>query len=112
MQARQVRRLLVVDEDGRLAGIVSRADVLTAFGRTDAKIGDGVAEGVIAGQFHLDPRALDVTVTSGIVTVAGKVDDRARALGMLGAIRHVERVVGVRDRLTYPEDLPGTAAVT
>jgi CBS domain-containing protein len=40
MQARQVKRLPVVDEDGRLAGIVSRADVLSVFERADAKIRD------------------------------------------------------------------------
>jgi len=43
-----------------------------------------------------------VTVRSGIVTVTGSVDRRADALGLLGAVRHAEGVVGVRDRLSYP----------
>jgi osmotically-inducible protein OsmY len=43
-----------------------------------------------------------VTVRSGIVTVTGSVERRADALGLLGAIRHAEGVVGVRDRLSYP----------
>jgi hypothetical protein len=30
------------------------------------------------------------------------VERRADALGLLGAIRHAEGVVGVRDRLSYP----------
>ena len=43
-----------------------------------------------------------VAVRSGIVTVTGSVQRRADALGLLGAIRHAEGVVGVRDRLSYP----------
>jgi CBS domain-containing protein len=50
MQDLRIKRLPVVDEEGRLAGIVSRADVLS----------------------------------------------------LLGAVRYVEGVVGVRDRLSYP----------
>lgn len=112
MQDRQVKRLPVVDEHGRLIGIVSRADVLSVFERTDSTIREEVTEDIIAGQFQLDPHSLDATVTSGIVTVAGKVDDRATALKMLGAIRHVKGVVGVRDRLTYArEELPDTGTV-
>ena len=34
----RVRRLPVVDEDGRLIGIISRADGLAAFDRTDEEI--------------------------------------------------------------------------
>lgn len=43
-----------------------------------------------------------VTVASGIVTVTGSVERRADALGLLATIRHLEGVIGVRDRLSYP----------
>jgi hypothetical protein len=36
------------------------------------------------------------------VTVTGQADSRAGALSLLGAIRNVEGVVAVRDRLSYP----------
>jgi hypothetical protein len=39
---------------------------------------------------------------SGVVTVAGSVGRRADALSLLGAIRHLEGVVALRDRLSYP----------
>ena len=43
-----------------------------------------------------------VTVQSGVVTATGSVDRRADAVGLLGAIRHLEGVVALRDRLSYP----------
>ena len=57
---------------------------------------------IIAGEFGLDPEMFVVTVRSGVVTVTGSVDRRDDALGLLGAIRHLEGVVGLRDRLSYP----------
>jgi CBS domain-containing protein len=102
MQSRRVKHLPVVDDDGRLRGIVSRADVLSVFERPDDEIRDEVVKGIIVADFGLDPELLVVTVRSGIVTVTGSVERRADALGLLGAIRHAEGVVGVRDRLSYP----------
>jgi CBS domain-containing protein len=102
MQSHRVKQLPVVDGVGRLRGIVSRADVLSVFERPDAEIRDEVVKGIIVAEFGLDPELLAVTVRSGIVTVTGSVERRAVALGLLGAIRHAEGVVGVRDRLSYP----------
>ncbi|MGE5288633.1 MAG: CBS domain-containing protein [Micromonosporaceae bacterium] len=106
MYERGVKRLLVVDGVGRLAGIVSRADVLSVFTRPDSQIRDDVIENVIAGEFALNPNGFEVTVTSGIVTIAGQVERRAIAPHLIGAVRRVEGVVGVRDRLSYPHDPP------
>jgi CBS domain-containing protein len=104
MQSRRVKRLPVIDDSGRLRGIVSRADLLSVFERPDQEIWDEVIKDVIVGEFGLDPELLVVTVRSGVVTVTGSVDRRADALGMLGAIRHLEGVVAVRDRLSYPHE--------
>jgi osmotically-inducible protein OsmY len=43
-------------------------------------------------------------VTSGVVTVTGPVAKRPAALRLLAAIRNVEGVVAVRDRLSYPAE--------
>jgi CBS domain-containing protein len=110
MYGRGVKRLPVVDGAGQLAGIVSRIDVLSVFARPDAQIRDDAWQKVIAGKFALDPDAFDVTVTSGIVTVTGQAKSRAVAGQLMAAIRHLEGVVGVRDRVDYPsEDPPKTA---
>jgi CBS domain-containing protein len=102
MYDRGVKRLPVVDDAGQLAGIVSRIDVLSVFTRADGQIRTDVAQKVIAGKFALDPDALDVTVTSGIVTVTGRVEDPAVARQLIGAVRHLEGVIGVRDRVSSP----------
>ncbi len=105
MQDRGVKRLPVVDAEGRLAGIVSRVDVLSVYERPDGQIHDEITTSVIAGRFMLDPLDFEVTVKSGIVTITGQAESRAVALNLLGAIRNVEAVVAVRDRLSYPAGL-------
>jgi CBS-domain-containing membrane protein len=102
MKSRKVKRLPVVDGNQRLHGIISRADVLSVYERPDAEIWDDVVKETIAGEFGLDPAMFVVTVRSGVVTVTGSVDRRRDALGLLAAIRHLEGVVGLRDRLSYP----------
>ncbi|HTZ26608.1 MAG TPA: CBS domain-containing protein [Streptosporangiaceae bacterium] len=104
MQSHRVKRLPVVDENGRLRGIITRTDVLSVFERPDTEIWDEVIKDVIAGEFGLDPEMFVVTVASGIVTATGSVDRRADALSMLATIRHLEGVIGVRDRLSYPSE--------
>jgi CBS domain-containing protein len=102
MQERHVRRLLVVTGDSRLIGVISRADVLSVFERPDPQIRDEVIRAVIAETFALDPDLFEVTVMSDVVTIAGPVSSRPAALDLLGAVRDVEGVIAVRDRLSYP----------
>ena len=104
LRDRRVKRLPVVGPDGRLAGIVSRMDVLSVYERPDGQIRAEIATGVIAGRLQLDPPEFEITVKSGIVTITGRVDSGAVALSLLGAVRDVEGVVAVRDRLSYPAD--------
>jgi CBS domain-containing protein len=103
MYERRVKRLPVVD-DGRLVGIVSRVDLLSVFTRPDDHIRAEVIKKVIIGEFNLDPNAFDVTVASGIVTVTGQVGHHAIASQLIDAVGHVEGVVDVRDRVTYPPE--------
>ena len=105
MYARRVKRLPVVEDDGRLVGIVSRVDVLSVFDRPDEQIRDDVIKKVITGEFALNRFAFDVTVTSGIVTITGEVERGAIAPDLIDAIRHVEGVVDVRDRISYPPEV-------
>jgi CBS domain-containing protein len=55
MHTAGVKRLPVVDEAGRLVGIVSRADLLKVFIRTDEAIWREIMDDVIAGDFMMDP---------------------------------------------------------
>jgi len=72
MYDRGVKRLPVTAESGRLVGIISRADVLSVFDRTDAAIGHEITRDVLLGEFMVDPLAFQVTVMDGIVTLAGR----------------------------------------
>jgi len=111
MYTRRVKRLPVVEDDGRLVGIISRVDVLSVFDRPDDQIHDDVRE-LIAGEFALDPDAFDLTVTCGIVTITGQLEHRPIARELISAIRYVVGVIGVRHRITYPpEDLADIVAI-
>jgi len=65
---------------------------------------------VIAGEFALNPDDFGVTVISGVVTVTGQCGSRSVVLQLRDAIRHVEGVVGVRDRVRYPAENPAETA--
>jgi CBS domain-containing protein len=103
MHDRRVKRLPVVDEAGRLVGIISRLDVLSVFTRPDQELRDEVLR-MIERDFTLDPAAFEVTVVSGIVTVTGQASSHAVALQLAGALHRVEGVVEVRDRISYPPE--------
>jgi CBS domain-containing protein len=103
MRDRQVKRLPVADQDGRLVGIVTRSDVLSIYERPDADIWDEVVTVILGQEFALDPDGFDVTVRSGIVTLGGRADRRDDALRLLARVRHAEGVIGIRDRLRYPD---------
>lgn len=102
MQDRCLKRLPVVDNRNHLVGIVSRADVLSVYERADSDIRDEVKE-TITREFGLVPADINVTVTAGVVTLAGSVSREKTALDLTARIRHIEGVVAVRDRLAREE---------
>jgi CBS domain-containing protein len=102
MYDRRVKRLPVTDADGHLLGIVSRADVLSVFDRTDAAISKEITEGVLLGEFLTDPLIFSVAVKDGIVTLSGRPETTETGHEIVRRVRHLEGVVAVRDRLDYP----------
>ena len=101
MYTRKVKRLPVVDANGHLAGIVSRADVLSAFDRPDAEIRTEIREQIIRDAFLIDPDAFGVIVKDGVVTLAGRPETNDVGHQIVQRVRHVPGVVAVRDRLSY-----------
>jgi CBS-domain-containing membrane protein len=102
MHKHRLQRLPVVDRDGRLAGIVSRSDVLSVFKRSDEEIRREVTQDVIADGFFTDPARFTVTVHNGIVTLEGAPGSAVLGASIAGQVKHLEGVVAVRDRFTYP----------
>jgi len=102
----RVKRLPVVSDDGTLIGIVTRSDVLSVYSRPDAQIQQQVIQNLILGTFPYDPDRFTVTVKDGIVTIEGAPETSRAGLDIVDAVRHMEGVVAVRDRLSYPTDSP------
>ena len=100
----KVKRLPVVTENGRLVGIISRADVLSVYRRPDEDIGREIAQNVIGAEFLADPACFAVAVKDGVVTLEGRPETACQGRDILAATWHVEGVVSVRDRLTYPQE--------
>jgi len=109
MYDRRVKRLPVTDADGHLVGIISRADVLSVFDRTDGAIHREILDEVLLGEVLVDPLAFGVTVKDGIVTLTGRPETSETGHEIVRRVRHVQGVVAVRDRLSYPDVYPVVA---
>jgi CBS domain-containing protein len=73
MTDRQINRLPVVS-GGRLIGIVSRADLVRAFVRTDDELRAEILEDVIRRALWLDAQDFEVTVTNGVARLRGTIE--------------------------------------
>jgi CBS domain-containing protein len=96
-----INRLPVVDDDGKLIGLVSRGDLVRAFARPDDEIRHEIEEDVIRKALWLDPSTVTVTVSNGIVTLAGEVASAADAELLPTFTRKVPGVVEVSSTLTH-----------
>jgi CBS domain-containing protein len=100
----RVRRLPVVDADGVLVGIVTRADLLRVFLKADAAIRAQIRDDIIVRQMALDPSDVEVSVHEGIVTLRGQLADRQMVQQLLESVHAVPAVVAVKSKLTCPVD--------
>jgi CBS-domain-containing membrane protein len=99
-----IKRLPVVDEQGKLVGIVSRADLLRMFLRDDEEIRDEVSEEVLLHGLWIDPRTVVVIVRDGIVTLEGQLERKSLIEMAVHLTRMVPGVVDVISRLTFELD--------
>jgi CBS domain-containing protein len=104
MQERKVRRLVVVDARGRIAGIVSRSDLLQVFLRTDEDLHDEVVNRILPAVLPADAGAVEVDVESNVITLSGEVDRRSDADIVARLACEVDGVVDVINRLTFRWD--------
>ncbi|MET9922988.1 CBS domain-containing protein [Streptomyces sp. NPDC059605] len=104
MHHRGVKRLPVADETGRLVGIVSRSDLLRPFLRSDSAIRAEIEHDVLAGTLGLAPDTLHVAVADGVVTLTGRVDERADIPVIVRLCRSVDGVVALHESLDHAYD--------
>lgn len=104
MHRERVRHLPVVDEAGRLVGVVSRGDLLKPYLRSDESIHHEVTTEVLGRLLGLQPDAVEVSVADGVVTLRGELETSTAADLAVRLTGAVEGVVGVHDRLGYRHD--------
>lgn len=104
MTEKNVKRLPVVDPDGRLEGIVSRGDILVAFARPDAVIATDVERGVIRRILMLHSSDVSVRVTDGVVALSGEVPTRTDARLLEELVGHIEGVIRCDSNLSWSFD--------
>lgn len=103
MADRRIKRLPVVDADGRLKGIVSRADLLKIFLRPDDDLAAEIRREVVDRLFPDSHRDVKVGVTWGVAMLTGRVPDASLIPVAARLAQSVEGVVSVDCRLEGPE---------
>jgi CBS domain-containing protein len=93
MLDRSINRLPVIDAEGLLVGIVTRADLVRAFASSDEQIVREIREDVLLHELWLDPTRIELVVAAGEVTVTGDFEDEAERELILRRIRLVPGVV-------------------
>ncbi len=101
MAVQEVKRLPVVDDDNRLLGVISRADIVSIFTRPDDVIEDEIREDLLRRVLFIDPDDLRVSVTNGVVALSGEVGTRAEASMLEELTNRLDGVFGVETKLTW-----------
>jgi CBS domain-containing protein len=98
------RSMPVVDDAGRVIGIVARRDLLRAFLRPDREIQEEIEDDVLRDGLWVDLESVQVSVREGVVTLEGRVDRASLIRILVHVVYGVEGVVGVVDRLAFEFD--------
>lgn len=103
MVASHVNRLPVVD-NGRLVGIVTRADLVRAYLHMDEEIEHAIRDDLLDHTMWLDPSRFQINVSEGHVTIRGIVDRRSTATIVAKLIGLLDGVAEVTSDLTWELD--------
>ncbi|MGC1211594.1 MAG: CBS domain-containing protein [Micromonospora sp.] len=104
MDKEAVKRLPVLDDLGRLVGIVTRSDLLRVHLRTDAEIREDVVQEVLRRVLAVRDGLVTVQVRGGEVTLDGRLDRRT-AVELAGRLAaQVSGVVQVHNAIGYDVD--------
>lgn len=103
MTARKMNRLPVVDE-GRLVGIVTRANLVRAYVRSDHDLAETIRDEVLLHILWLDPTSFNVAVTDGMASISGHVHRKSTAEMIVPTVSMVPGIIDVRADVTWAVD--------
>ena len=98
-----VNRLPVV-KDEQLVGIITRADLVRAFTRTDAEIEKELREDVLERTMWIDPGMVESGVQNGRAAMSGRLDRRSDAELLNRLVARIPGVVAVDSTVTWNVD--------
>lgn len=101
MTVHDVNRLPVVGPRGSLRGIVTRADLVRAFARSDRAIEAEIRERLLPS-VDLGPNTLEITVARGVVTIRGRIDSELTSTCLRKTVHLVPGVVEVDWQVETP----------
>jgi CBS domain-containing protein len=104
MHDRGVKRLPVVDENGHVLGILSRADLIKLLLRADDEIALEIRRDLLSRALSIDPREVRVQVCDGVVHLEGELENESLVGILIELVRRVEGVIGVESRLSWRKD--------
>jgi CBS domain-containing protein len=104
MDGERVKRLPVVDDAGRIVGVVSRKDLLSLFLRDDGDIRREVVDDILVRVMWIDPSRVTASVEQGIVTLSGTVERRSSVSIVKELVASLAGVVDVVGDLNYRID--------
>jgi CBS-domain-containing membrane protein len=110
MDSAQLKRLPVVDDLGRLTGMVTRRDLLKVFLRGDSAIHREVVNEVLPDIPGVVPGDVEAEVDEGVVTLLGEVRARSLVPSIIRQVERVDGVVNVVSFLTVSADAEPSAA--
>jgi CBS domain-containing protein len=99
----RINRLPVI-EDGKLVGVVSRADLVSTYLVPDEELARRISNDVVRETMWIDPRLVSVEVRDGIAHLGGTVDRRTTAAILERLVGRLEGVVGVESDLRWERD--------
>lgn len=104
MRRNKIKRIPIVDHNGSLLGILSRADILRAFTRPDAEIRSEIRDRVMRNVLWIDPELVDIQIDDGNVTMKGHLETRSDVELLEELVERLDGVVAVSSQLTWETD--------